>query len=213
MLQRKTAMKILVADDHSLFRDGLVSLLEAGGHEVVGQAGDGLEAVEQASTLQPELVLLDINMPRMSGLEALREIRDRMPEVKVVMLTVSEEDAHLVEAIRAGAAGYLLKHLNASEFLQMIKGVEHGQAAISQSMTGRLFNQIVHPSRSEEVGLSEREVEVLRLVAAGRSNREIATELSVSENTVKFHLRNILQRLGVSNRTEAVTVALQKRIL
>jgi two-component system NarL family response regulator len=206
-------MKILVADDHSLFRDGLVSLLEAGGHEVVGQAGDGLEAVEQASTLQPELVLLDINMPRMSGLEALREIRDRMPEVKVVMLTVSEEDAHLVEAIRAGAAGYLLKHLNASEFLQMIKGVEHGQAAISQSMTGRLFNQIVHPSRSEEVGLSEREVEVLRLVAAGRSNREIATELSVSENTVKFHLRNILQRLGVSNRTEAVTVALQKRIL
>jgi two-component system NarL family response regulator len=206
-------MRILVADDHSLFRDGLVSLLEAGGHDVVGQAGDGLEAVEQAGTLQPELVLLDINMPHMSGLEALREIRDRMPAVKVVMLTVSEEDAHLVEAIRAGAAGYLLKHLNASEFLQMIKGVEHGQAAISQSMTGRLFNQIVHPARSEEVVLSEREVEVLRLVAAGRSNREIATELSVSENTVKFHLRNILHRLTVSNRAEAVMVALQKHII
>lgn len=206
-------MRILVADDHSLFRDGLVSLLEAGGYEVIGQAGDGQEAIDKAGRLNPDLVLLDINMPRKTGLEALREIKTGLPGTKVVMLTVSEEDAHLLEAIRSGADGYLLKHLNANEFLQMIQSVERGEAAISRSMTGRLFKHVAQPPEPEEVVLSEREVEVLRLVAAGKSNREIAEALSVSENTVKFHLRNILQRLNVSNRAEAVMVALQKGIL
>lgn len=206
-------MRILVADDHSLFRDGLVSLLEAGGYEVVGQAGDGQEAVDKARALNPDLVLLDINMPRMTGLEALRQIKSGLPRAKVVMLTVSEEDAHLLEAIRSGADGYLLKHLNANEFLEMLQGVERGEAAISRSMTGRLFKHVAQPPDEVEIILSEREVEVLRLVAAGKSNREIAQQLSVSENTVKFHLRNILQRLGVSNRAEAVMVALQKGIL
>jgi DNA-binding NarL/FixJ family response regulator len=206
-------MRILVADDHSLFRDGLVSLLEAGGYEVVGQAGDGQEAVDKARALNPDLVLLDINMPRMTGLEALRQIKSGLPGAKVVMLTVSEEDAHLLEAIRSGADGYLLKHLNANEFLEMLQGVERGEAAISRSMTGRLFKHVAQPPDEVEIILSEREVEVLRLVAAGKSNREIAQQLSVSENTVKFHLRNILQRLGVSNRAEAVMVALQKGIL
>jgi len=206
-------MRILVADDHSLFRDGLVSLLEAGGYEVIGQAGDGQEAVDKARRLNPDLVLLDINMPHKTGLEALREIKTGLPSTKVVMLTVSEEDAHLLEAIRSGADGYLLKHLNANEFLQMIQSVERGEAAISRSMTGRLFRHVAQPPEPEEVVLSEREVEVLRLVAAGKSNREIAEALSVSENTVKFHLRNILQRLNVSNRAEAVMVALQKGIL
>ena len=206
-------MRILVADDHSLFRDGLVSLLEAGGYEVIGQAGDGQEAVDKAHVLNPDLVLLDINMPRKTGLQALKEIKTGLPNAKVVMLTVSEDDAHLLEAIRSGADGYLLKHLNANEFLQMIQGVERGEAAISRSMTGRLFKHVAQPPEAEEIVLSEREVEVLRLVAAGKSNREIAGALSVSENTVKFHLRNILQRLNVSNRAEAVMVALQKGIL
>ena len=206
-------MRILVADDHSLFRDGLVSLLEAGGYEVIGQAGDGQEAIDKAHALNPDLVLLDINMPRKTGLQALKEIKTDLPKAKVVMLTVSEDDAHLLEAIRSGADGYLLKHLNANEFLQMIQGVERGEAAISRSMTGRLFKHVAQPPETEEVVLSEREVEVLRLVAAGKSNREIAGALSVSENTVKFHLRNILQRLNVSNRAEAVMVALQKGIL
>jgi DNA-binding NarL/FixJ family response regulator len=206
-------MKILVADDHSLFRDGLVSLLEAGGYEVIGQAGDGQEAVDKTLALEPELVLMDINMPRLTGLEALREIKSTLPATKVVILTVSEDDAHLLEAIHSGAEGYLLKHLNATEFLEMIQSVERGEAAISRSMAGRLFKHVAQPASSEEIVLSDREVEVLKLVAAGRSNREIAGELSVSENTVKFHLRNILQRLGVSNRTEAVMVALQKHII
>jgi DNA-binding NarL/FixJ family response regulator len=207
-------MRILVADDHSLFRDGIVSLLEAGGYDVIGQAGDGEAAVEQALLLRPDLVLLDINMPRMTGLEALRAIKSSLPEAKVVMLTVSEEDAHLVEAVRSGAEGYLLKHLNANEFLQMLHGLERGEAAISRSMTSRLFKHVAEPEDLHAgVELSEREKEVLRLVAAGRSNREIAGTLSVSENTVKFHLRNILRKLNVSNRAEAVMVAMQNHML
>jgi len=207
-------MRILVADDHSLFRDGIVSLLEAGGYDVIGQAGDGEAALEQAILLRPDLVLLDINMPRMTGLEALRAIKTSLPGTKVVMLTVSEEDADLVEAIRSGAEGYLLKHLNASEFLQMLQGLERGEAAISRSMTSRLFKHVAQPEDQHEgAELSLREMDVLKLVAAGMSNREIAEALSVSENTVKFHLKNILRRLNVSNRAEAVMVAMQKHML
>ena len=138
---REPTMRILVADDHSLFRDGLVSLLEAGGYDVIGQAGDGREAVDKTLSLSPDLVLLDINMPQLTGLQAVREIKSASPGTKVVMLTVSEEDADLLEAIHAGAEGYLLKHLNASEFLEMIQSVERGEAAISRSMAGRLFKR------------------------------------------------------------------------
>ena len=203
-------MRILVVDDHSLFRDGVISLLEAGGHTVVGQAGDGLSAVELVRSLKPDLVLMDINMPLMAGNEALRQIKVSLPEVKVIMLTVSEAEEDLVQAIRAGADGYLLKHLNAKDFLEMINGLERGEAAITRSMTMRLLK---HMSAPEPVSahslLSDRELEILRLVAAGKSNQMIAAQLSVSENTIKYHLKNILQKLGASNRTEAVTQAIQ----
>jgi DNA-binding NarL/FixJ family response regulator len=207
-------MRILVADDHSLFRDGIISLLEAGGLEVVGQAGDGQSAVEKAVQLNPDLILLDINMPGMNGLEALKLIKAQLPDIKVVMLTVSDEEENLLQAIQEGADGYLLKHLNGSEFLQMLKGLEHGEAAITRSMTTRLLKHVGRAKTVQvEQVLSEREIEVLRLVADGKSNRFIAEALSVSENTVKFHIKNILQKLGVSNRTEAVTFALQNGLL
>jgi DNA-binding NarL/FixJ family response regulator len=207
-------MKIFVADDHSLFRDGIVSLLEAGGYEVIGQAGDGKSAVERVLFLRPDLVLLDINMPEMDGIAALKEIKAALPGIKVVMLTVSEEDEHLLRAIRSGADGYLLKHLNAQEFLQMISGLEKGEPAVARSMASRLFKHVGQESvAAPEPILSDREIEVLRLVAAGKSNRDAALALSVSENTVKFHLKNIMLKLNTSNRTEAVNVATRKKLI
>ena len=207
-------MKIFVADDHSLFRDGIISLLEAGGYDVIGQAGDGKTAVERVLFLRPDLVLLDINMPIMNGIDALKAIKVTLPGIKVVMLTVSEDDSYLLGAIRAGADGYLLKHLNASEFLQMIAGLEKGEAAVTRSIASRLFKHVGQsPVTKPETLISDRELDVLKLVATGKSNREIAEVLSVSENTVKFHVKNIINKLNVSNRTEAVTIAIQNHIL
>lgn len=207
-------MRIYIVDDHSLFRDGLISLLEADGHQVVGQAGDGLTAVEAVPSVQPDLILMDINMPRMNGIEALRQVKAIRSETKVIMLTVSEDEGNLVDAIRAGADGYLLKHLNAREFLEMVNGLERGEAAITRQMTMRLLK---HMTSIEQTGdhilLSDRELEILKLVASGKSNQSIADQLSISENTVKYHLKNILQKLGVSNRTEAVTIAMHKGLL
>ena len=207
-------MKIFVADDHSLFLDGIISLLEAGGHEVVGQAGDGKSAVERVLFLRPELVLLDINMPIMNGIEALKQIKTNLPGIKVVMLTVSEDDEHLLSAIHAGADGYLLKHLNAQEFLQMISGLERGEPAVARSMASRLFKHVSQAvSGAPEPLLSERERDVLRLVAAGKSNRDAALALTVSENTIKFYMKKIMLKLNTSNRTEAVNVAHQKNLI
>jgi DNA-binding NarL/FixJ family response regulator len=204
-------MRILVADDHSLFRDGLVSLLEAAGLDVVGQVGDGESAVEAALRLRPDVVLMDLNMPGIGGLEALRRLRAEWPAVQVVMLTVSEEQADLVAAVQAGARGYLLKHLKADEFLDMLHGLERGEAAMSRQTTARLMSgvsQISHAT-SDPVNLTDREAELLRLLAEGLSNKSIAQKLSLSENTVKYHLKNILQKLGVHNRTEAATQAIR----
>jgi DNA-binding NarL/FixJ family response regulator len=207
-------MRIFVVDDHSLFRDGVISLLEAGGHSVVGQAGDGLAAVESLRGLAPDLVIMDIKMPVMDGIEALRQIKSISPDTKVIMLTVSEDEANLVDAVRAGADGYLLKHLNAKDFLDMVNGLERGEAALTRSLTARLLKLMATlEPEGERTLLSEREIEILRLVAAGKSNRLIAEQLLISENTVKYHLKNILQKLGVSNRTEAVTWAIQRGIL
>ena len=209
-------MRVLVADDHSLFRDGIVSLLEAAGFDVVGQVGDGLAAVEATRQLHPDLVLLDITMPQMSGLEALRLIKAELPETRVVMLTVSDEDADLFEAVEAGALGYLLKDLSADEFFRLLDGLQRGEAALSRRMTARLMSGFVNPPRrpaEPEHGLTRREIELLRLVAEGLSNRAIAQELSISENTAKYHMKNILRKLDVQNRTEAITRAIRAGIL
>lgn len=209
-------MRVLVADDHSLFRDGIVSLLEAAGYEIVGQAGNGKDALALSQRLEPELVLLDISMPEMDGLEVLRKIRDTQPDTKVVILTVSDEDDDLMAAVQAGANGFLHKSLTADSFLELIQGLERGEAAITRRTTTRLIQEIGEKGRGETEpydNLTSREIDLLNLVASGQSNRAIAQALSISENTVKYHMKNILQKLQAQNRTEAVTHAIQAGLI
>jgi DNA-binding NarL/FixJ family response regulator len=204
-------VRVLVADDHSLFRDGLVSLLEAAGHQVVGQVGDGQAAVEAARRLDPDLILLDVSMPVLDGLGALRLIKAERPEAQVVMLTVSDDET-LFEALQAGAQGYLLKSLSAEEFLEMLEGVTRGEAALTRKTAARLIDGLAHGKpRTEEPQdrLTPRETSLLGLVASGMSNKAIAHEMSISENTVKYYMKSILQKLGARNRTEAAAVALR----
>ncbi len=207
-------MRIFVIDDHSLFRDGVTSLLNVGGHDVVGQAGDGKTALEKVLTLRPDLVLLDINLPEMDGIQTLKEIKAALPETKIVILTISEEDHHIFSAIKAGADGYLLKYLNAQEFLKILGELEHGMPAVDPSIAGRLYRHFGQDAvDSRDLTLSEREIEVLKLVAEGKSNRDVAQSLSISENTIKFHVRKIMAKLNTSNRTETVVVASQKKLI
>ena len=208
--------RILVADDHSLFRDGLVSLLEAAGHEIVGQVGDGEAAIEAAARLRPDLVLLDVSMPGLDGLQALRRIKAEHPEVQVVMLTVSDDETTLFEALRAGAQGYLLKSLAAGEFLTMIEGLERGEAAVTRKTAARLIEGLARTDeRPAEAAdqLTVRERELLALVVQGLSNKAIAQKMTISENTVKYYMKNILQKLGAQNRTEAATLALRSGLV
>jgi DNA-binding NarL/FixJ family response regulator len=206
-------MRVLVADDHSLFRDGIVSLLEAAGFEVVGQVGDGRAAVEAALRLSPDLVLLDLAMPELSGLEALAQIHQALPATPIVMLTMSDDDADVLAAIKAGARGYLLKSLNAEEFFAMLEGLERGEAAMTRQTTANLMRGLTSPVGLPIGSLTPREFELLRLVAKGMPNKTIALALSVSENTVKYHLKSILQKLNAGNRTEAVTEAIRRGLL
>lgn len=209
-------MKILVADDHSLFRDGIISLLQAAGFEVVGQASNGKMAIEETLRLRPDLVLMDISMPQLSGLEALRQIKAALPETQVVMLTVSAEDSDLFEAVQSGAHGYLMKDLSGREFLEMLEGLQHGDAAITRKTASRLmegFTTSYHQSRDVVEELTQREVELLQLVAKGLTNRALAQQLCISENTVKYHIRKILQKLNAQNRTEAVAYAMRAGLI
>jgi len=209
-------MRVLVADDYALFRDGIISLLEAAGLDIVAQVGDGQAAVEATLRLRPDLVLMDIQMPKMNGLEALRLIKEVAPETQVVMLTVSKEDADLFEATKSGAQGYLLKNLNADEFLEMLDGLQRGEAAMTRQTTARLIQGFTDLSSSQtkaKRSLTEREIELLQLVAEGMANKAIAQRLFISENTVKYHMKKIMQKLDVQNRTEAVTQAIRAGLL
>jgi NarL family two-component system response regulator LiaR len=210
-------MRILIADDHALFRDGVASLLDAWGHTVVGQAADGAQAVALVAVLLPELVLMDVRMPRMSGLEATRRIREAHPDVAIVMLTVSEHEDDLFEAIRAGARGYLLKSLEGAQLRSMIDAVGRGEAAIAPTTAFRIIRLFAEPGAPESpsVGgdrLTQRERDVLELVTEGLRNKEIAARLGISENTVKFHLRNILEKLHAVSRTELATRAMREQL-
>jgi DNA-binding NarL/FixJ family response regulator len=209
-------MRVLVVDDHSLFRNGIVSLLKAAGLEVVGEAGDGAEAVAQAHRLRPDVVLMDVHMPVLNGIEAARRLHAELPEIKVVMLTVSEDDADLFDAIRAGAHGYLLKSLNSDEFVELLNGMARGEAPIPRALAGRLIRGLARqssPAARQPDLLTERETELLRLVAAGLPNKAIGLQLGVSENTVKYHMKNILQKLHLHNRAEAAAYAVQNGLL
>ncbi|MBI3751869.1 MAG: response regulator transcription factor [Chloroflexi bacterium] len=230
-------MRVLLADDHPLFRDGIASLLRSWGHEVVGQAGTADEAVRLCSDRRPDLVLMDVRMPG-SGLSATRAITAAAAETgattAIVMLTASEDEDDLFEAIKAGAQGYLLKNLESSQFRAMLEAVERGEAAITPATAVRILEEYRHGDRGDnqpvgarggaggpEAGaaaggpdrLTDRELEVLGLVTAGLRNKEIAARLQVSENTAKFHLRNILEKLHAGSRTELAARAVREGLV
>jgi len=213
-------IKILLADDHRMIREGLRSLLEAEGDiEVVGECADGLEAVDLIVELVPDLVLMDVSMPGVSGIEATRRARSLVPSVKVAILTVSESDDDLFAAVRAGATGYLLKEVSIEELPAAVRAVARGHSLISPSMATRLlgeFNALsrrVEEQRGTAPRLSDRELEVLRLVARGLSNKDIAAELVIAENTVKNHVRNILEKLQLRSRMEAAMYAVREKLV
>jgi len=211
---------VLLADPHALFRRGVRLVLEDElDIEVVGEAGDGLDAVERIVELIPDLVLMDVGMPGVSGIEATRRVRALVPSVKVAILTVSEKDEDLFAAVRAGATGYLLKEVSIEELPEAVRAVARGHSLISPTMASRLLSEFNALSRrvEEERGnvprLSDRELEVLRLVARGLSNRDIATELVIAENTVKNHVRNILEKLQLRSRMEAAMYAVREKLV
>ncbi|HEX5532440.1 MAG TPA: response regulator transcription factor [Actinomycetales bacterium] len=214
-------IRVLVADDHALYRRGLEMVLSAEPDiEIVGEAGDGSEAITKAEELLPDVVLLDIRMPRRSGIEACTAIKDVVPSTKIVILTISDEESDLFRAVRAGANGYLLKDVPGEEIADGIRAVVGGQSLISPSMASALLTEFAALSRRQETRsqvpvprLTERELEVLRLVARGLGNREIAAQLFISENTVKNHVRNILEKLQLHSRMEAVVYAVREKIL
>ncbi|HEX7807573.1 MAG TPA: response regulator transcription factor [Thermoanaerobaculia bacterium] len=210
-------MRILIADDHSLFRDGLRSLLTAQGHEVVGEAKNGREAVAMTRQIMPEMVLMDLSMPEMDGLAATKVITAEMPNVKVVILTASESDATLLDAVKSGAQGYLVKNLEADDFFALLDRASNGEPAFTPALARRLLVEFSKPAEKtatpEPDALTDREREVLELMVEGIvSNRKLAKHLNLSENTVKFHVRNILDKLRLHNRAEAVGYALRKKL-
>ena len=211
-------MRVLLADDHPLFRKGLASLLSTEkGFKVVGEAQDGVEALNKAQDLKPDLVLMDIYMPGGNGLEATRRIKEALSSVKVVILTVSEEDKNLFEAIKCGAHGYLAKKIEPGELFEMLRGVSRGEAPISRSTAAKILKEFAEQAsrgREEpaEEKLSLKEREVLELITRGLTNKEIGNKLGITENTVKNHLKNILDKLHLENRVQAATFALKKKI-
>ena len=216
----RAAIRVLLADDHVLFRKGIASLLGTErDFEVVGEAANGQEAIEKARELTPDIILMDISMPGMDGLTATRQIKEEIPDVRIVILTVEEEDQKLFEAIKNGAQGYILKKIEPRALFETLRGVVQGEAPISRVMASRILGefrrQANHPAsqgdRSQE--LTSREKEVLGLVSEGKSNKEIAAALSIAENTVKNHLKNILEKLHLENRVQAATYSLRKGLI
>jgi DNA-binding NarL/FixJ family response regulator len=214
-------LRVLIVDDHALFRRGLQMVLrQERDIEVVGEASDGHEAIQKAQETDPDVILMDIRMPRRSGIEATHQIKDMLPDAKILMLTISDEEGDLYEAVKAGASGYLLKEISIEEVGDAIRSVAAGQSRLSPSMAAKLLEEFKHISkRADEARplpaprLTDREMEVLRLVAEGDSNRDIGKKLFISENTVKNHIRNILEKLHLHNRLAAVKYAVREKLL
>jgi DNA-binding NarL/FixJ family response regulator len=217
-------IRVLLADDHALFREGLAGIIASQPDlEVVGEANDGLEAVVKAQELKPDLILMDVQMPGMDGLEATRQIKQALPNTLIVMLTVRGDDEMLFEALKNGAQGYLLKDIRSRDMLSMLRGAMQGEAALSPSLAGRVLAEFRRLSRqmpayptSEGDDLSDltpRELDVLTVASQGASDKEIADRLTISIHTVKSHIRNILSKLHVNTRREAARVAKSKGLV
>ena len=215
-------MDVLLVDDHSLFREGLQNLLVARNINVIGTANDGFEAVAKAHALQPDVVLMDIQMPKCNGLEATRLLKAQLPDLKIVMLTMSASDEHLFEAIKSGASGYLLKSLEAEHLFEYLEGLERGEAAMPRDLAAKVLAEFANQSnpkptisvpQAEESELTERQLEVLQLAALGQTNKEIADKIFVTERTVKYHMREILQKLHLRNRSQVVLYAIRAGLI
>ncbi len=212
-------VRVVVVDDQELFRRGLTMLLGIEqGIDVVGEASNGAEGVALVVSTVPDVVLLDVRMPKQSGIEACVAIKEAVPTTKIIMLTMSDDEADLYEAVKSGASGYLLKDSSIEEVAQGIRVVADGQSLISPSMAAKLIDEFKTMSKPERTAgpalkLTERELEVLRLVARGLSNRDVASQLAISENTVKNHVRNILEKLQLHSRMEAVMYAVRAKLV
>jgi DNA-binding NarL/FixJ family response regulator len=210
------AIRVMIVDDHTVVRDGIAALLDRQDDiEVIGRAADGQEAVDRAPSIQPDLVLMDLRMPRMDGVEAMRRLRETMPELQFIVLTTFDTDEYIFEAIEAGARGFLLKDASREELFRAIRAVHAGESVVDPSVTARVLERVAQHERGETVGpaLSERELQVLGELAQGRANKEIAASLHLSESTVKTYVARIFTKLDANGRTEAVTKALQQGLI
>jgi len=210
------AIKILIADDHPVVREGLFAMLSReADFEVVGEAVDGVDAVNKAKELNPDVVLMDLRMPELDGVEAMRQIKAAKPDVKFIILTTFSDDEYIFSGIEAGARAYLLKDTPREELFKAIRAVYRGESLIQPVVASKLLDRFTELSRRAPSGeeLSERELEILRLMAKGAANKEIGAQLSIAQSTVKTHISSIFQKLGVNDRTEAVTEALKRGII
>lgn len=211
-------MRVLIVDDHALFRSGLASLLTANDIEVVGEASNGLEALEQTRQLRPDIVLMDVKMADFNGIQATRLIKAEMPQTKIVMVTAFDDDEDLFEAMKSGAVGYILKNIEAEKFVKFLSNIMEGDVVVSPWVADKIvkesFRQNGRLGSSQPVNdLTNKEAEVLKLVSNGATNKEIASSLNISDNTVKYHLRNIMEKLHVRNRTQMVAHAVTRGIV
>lgn len=203
-------MKVMVVDDTRLFREGIANLLRAQGHEVVDEAADGQQAIAKAASVKADLILMDLRMPVVNGLEATRVIKAEQPQMKIVMLTVSDEEEDLLEAVKSGADGYLLKDITSRQLFEEMEVLRLGGTVMTKSLAGKLLHEFRRRSKEHtgpEASLSPREIEILGMVAAGFSNRAIAEKLVISENTVKYHMKRILEKLHLDNRAQVIAWA------
>ncbi|MEW6439810.1 MAG: response regulator transcription factor [bacterium] len=215
-------MKTLLVDDHPLFLDGLKNLMTLRGVEVVGTAHDGMEALEKAQRLRPEIILMDVRMPNLDGLAATRLIKAELPEVRIVMLTMSEEDEDLFEAIKCGACGYLLKTQDVDDFFSLFVGLTRGEVPLSPGLAGRVLEEFARQAmggkppagtRAKTETLSARQMQVLALVAQGLTYKEVGGKLCLAERTIKYHIGEIIERLHLENRAQAIRYARAMRLV
>lgn len=211
-------IKVMIVDDHTVVRDGLSSMFgRQADFSMVGEAGNGVEAVRKAVEVEPDVILMDLRMPEMNGVEAMRQISDLNPNVKFIVLTTYDSDEYIFDAIEAGAKGYLLKDASREDLFNAVRAIHAGESLIEPRVATKVLNRMAQLSRQSRQpvpdSLSDREIEVLQLMAKGSANKQIAAELTISESTVKTHVANIFQKLDVNHRTEAVTNALQKGII
>ncbi len=208
-------MRVIIIDDHALFRDGLKGLLEQRNIEVTGSAADGEEGIRLATELQPDIILLDLRMPNMNGLEVLSRLREETSSIPVVMLTTSNEESDLIKSLRAGAQGYLLKDMEPEELVAALRDIEKGKNVVAQDLTDALARMVQGETTAEDdegpfSELTPREREILCLLAEGQSNKLIARNLGISDGTVKLHVKAILRKLGIHSRVEAAVIAVEQ---